>query len=425
MPSSLKVLAFDSWTEGAVHVERLVEAFDACQMELLFLHIGSWGHDLNRPAEERIGQLRVRDISYYGGRSFDQILELERPDLVLFLSLTSFAHRAFNRYCAARSIPTFHLYHGLVTVQSTATARLNPVNLRRQISLGLERAPKNIRQVLPLYARSLWDTKAPVSEWFRLLGDVWRRVVGRAYGGVAARDAACTAVGVYTAADIRHAIARYRAQPGDVHVVGNPDLINMGVAESDLGAALADTGAASTDVVYIDTALVAAGAVFDNEDDFVSHLIQTRDTLKSAGLRMVVKLHPSHFRTAVPDRLRQREVAQCTNGDFLAVLRHSRGCIVEPSSAAIIPALLGVPMLLAQFGKLSKQGYGDVLTSYPRARHARTLDDVAALLRELADPSTVQAVHEWIRVNAGPLPSHDMPRRVAAVCRNLVGPAGI
>src|SRR6478609_3090333 len=117
-PNVWKVIGFDSWTGGAHHYQRLIDAFRAQGLALSLVHIGSWGSDLGRPPVETIGDLPVRDISSYPKRGFPDILDAERPDAVLFLSTETFAHRAFNLYCKSRGIPTVNLYHGLVRVQA-------------------------------------------------------------------------------------------------------------------------------------------------------------------------------------------------------------------------------------------------------------------------------------------------------------------
>lgn len=79
-----KVIGFDSWTEGARYFEKLVPALEDRGYSLILIHIGSWGHDPNRPVEEKIGHLNVRDITYYKGMSFLQILKTEQPEAVIF-----------------------------------------------------------------------------------------------------------------------------------------------------------------------------------------------------------------------------------------------------------------------------------------------------------------------------------------------------
>src|SRR5215471_6987314 len=80
----LKIIGFDSWTGGAFNWERLLPAFASRGMTFMVVHIGSWGVDPGRPAEEKVGPLLMRDVNYYQGKSLDEILDVERPDAVLF-----------------------------------------------------------------------------------------------------------------------------------------------------------------------------------------------------------------------------------------------------------------------------------------------------------------------------------------------------
>jgi hypothetical protein len=418
----MKVLAFDSWTAGVPHVTRLVEAFRVRQLDLLLIHIGSWGHDARRPNEEHFGPLLTRDVRYYGDATFDDILQREQPAGVLFLSMQSFAHRAFKRYCTSRGIPTIHLYHGVVGVQDITSRRLNPVSVRRQAALSLERAGKNLRQLLPTYARSLLATHASFNDWRWFALDLMRKVIGTSYSGAAAPDASTDICCVYVDADIAHAMQRYHMRRESVFVVGNPDLTTMGISQSDLACCLRRTFD-SKQIVYIDTALVDVGAVFADEGAFVQHLIDTRDGLSDAGLELIVKLHPAHLRTAVPQRLRDAGIRLVDNQDFVSTLRRSCAAIVEPSSAALIPALLGLPVFLAKYGRLMGQAYGEVLTSYPRAAVLHELGDLPGAL-QAATSAACDGVDAWIAANAGPLPAEQMPDRVADACAALLARHG-
>jgi len=417
---SQKVIAFDSWTGGVSNFERLVEAFAQRSLDLRLIHLGSWGHDLGRPKEEQIGRLPVRDIRYYERMSFKDILVNERPVAVVFLSTQGFAERAFNRYCKQLGIPSLHLYHGVVCVQSTRSNRLNPVNVRSQLALITRRFYKNIVRIWPVYSKSLWETRAPIRDWAFFGYDVWRQVTNQSYSGVAPADASTTACCVYTKADIDHAVERYHMPREAVFAVGNPDLLRFGLSGDDIGACLNPRWAPGPNIVYIDTALVNAGAVFDDVQDFVRHLQETKEALARQGIRLVVKLHPGHSRTGLPQLLNRLGIEQCTNKDFVQCMKNSCAAIVEPSSAALAPGLLGLPLLLAQYGKLKEQQYGDVLTSYPKADHLVSLDDVAAILMRLRSIPK-EAVSNWICENAGPLPAAEMPNRVVDVIEGLIG----
>lgn len=414
-----KVVAFDSWTVGgSMHLTRLVEPLGEAGIDLMLLHLGSWGHDVGRPDEERIGNLLTRDIRYYRGLSIPDVLAAEKPDAVMFLSTTAFAHRAINRYCRQAGIPTLHLYHGLVGVQSSLP---HPMSARRQVALMADRVGKNVRRIWPLYLRSLQSTRAPASEWGGFVRDLWLQATGRAFFRVAPRDSSTTACAVYAEADVEHAVTRYRMPRDAVHVVGNIDLARFGLAASDLSSCVHRAKPATNEVLYIDTALIEAGVAFGNADECVGHLVATRDALASQGLRLVLKPHPALARTGVLDQIRNEGIATCDNSDFVPRLRDSRGAIGEPSSAALLPALLGLPLLLARYGRLRNLRYGPVLESYPRAGALTSVESAAEDLESLAarDPEGTEA---WVRQNAGPLPADEMPARVTQVLASIMAP---
>jgi hypothetical protein len=412
------ILGFDSWTGGGLKYARLVEPLKQLGYELILIHLGSWGGDEDHPKEEMIGDLRVRDISYYEGRGFDAILQAEAPSAVIFLSNDVFAHRAFNRYSLARGIPTLRLYHGLVRVQAVGGARQYKTNLWSQLRFVLVRIPKGLFKVWPCYISALWRTGASATDWWRFVADLVSQVKGQ-YITVAAKDCQTTECAVYAPADVSHAMGKYGHRTEHVHVVGNPDIMAFGLSEEHMGAAATPASCERTEVIYVDTGLIYAGMVYDAPEDFFAHLCATRDALKAQGRTLALKLHPQHFRTDFPDRVRADGMEVLTNDNFVTRLQQCAAAIVEPSTAALIPAIVGVPLLLAHYGKLSAQAYGEVLLEYPRARMLDDPAQINSLLQAEAAALDPEAVSGWIRLNAGPLPAHLMPQRVADVVHRM------
>src|SRR5262249_34419016 len=147
----------------------------------------------------------------------------EQPDAVVFLSVDTFAHRAFNRYCRAAGVPTLNLYHGLVSVQDVSLTQMYRVHPLAQLKFVLVRIPKALRYIWPAYGASLLSTGADVSEWLRFGKDIVLGALGKREQ-LSARDARTDACCVYVDADIDHAVQRYGFQPEQVVAVGNPDL---------------------------------------------------------------------------------------------------------------------------------------------------------------------------------------------------------
>ncbi len=416
-----KIIGFDSWTEGGHYFERLVPALEDRGYSLILIHVGSWGHDLNRPVEEKIGRLEVRDISYYKGISFLQILKMERPEAVIFFSTRAFAHQAFNRYCQYLGIPTLHAYHGLVTVQAVdpSDGKAYKVNWINVLNLVRARIWKNLTKIWPIYWISLLETQAPLSMWFNFFSEISAKLQQK---NVPAPQAATTTVGcVYVDADVSHMARTYGIPVRSIHTVGNPDLAGFNLHEIDLGSWTISNsqGEKKNEIIYIDTALVEAGVVFANQDEFITHLMDTHIMLERQGLTLVVKLHPAHYRTNVPKRLKDLGITLCSNEDFVNRLKNAFAALSEPSSAAVIPGLLGLPLLLAEYGKLFDQRYGLVLTSYPMVASLRDLAEVVHIVEELRKTTNRDDVMVWIKKNSGPLPAENMPNRVVNVIHGI------
>ncbi len=415
-----RVFGFDSWTGGAFNFARLLPAFDERGMTLTILHIGSWGSDPNRPNLEKIGALEFRDVSFYAGKSFDEILDFERPDAIVLLSTQTFAHRAFLRYCKQRSIPTLHLYHGVVSVQVTdddqGSHRISTLAYAKWV---VPRLGKLIRRTFPCYMAALLRTGAAPREWWRFLTDIIRMARGLP-ALTAAEDASTSQGAVYTKADIEHAVRVYGFRSDDVTAVGNPDLVRFGFRADMLGAHNTPATLTRDRVMYIDTALATMGLQFKSQESFIEHLIATAKSLAAQGKKMIFKPHPANDLAFLRKGLDGAGIELIDKDEFMPQLRDCCACIAEATSLALVPALMGLPMLYATYGELSDQRFGPVLTSYPRG-HLLTdvsrLSDILALDAERLDRG---AVTRWIEANSGPLPAEDMPRRVADIVESMI-----
>lgn len=415
-----KIIGFDSWTQGAHNFERLVPALESLGFELLLIHIGSYGHDINRPKEERIGKLLVRDISYYGCVSLIDVLKIEKPSVVLFLSVRAFAHMTMNRYANFLNIPTCHLYHGLVMVQSfnSNSTLSSKINLRAQLLTICERAYKNIFKLIPMYMRALWATNASFDAWVRLSKYILQKIQRGSTSGAGALDTKTSAGCVYSQVDVCHMHDNYGIGFENIYVVGNPDLIRFDLKQQDFGSSL-NICSQFVDIIYIDTAYVESNMIFSSEDEYVEHLLITKDVLERLGFGFIFKPHPAHFEGTMINKIKTQGIRLCGSSELIVTLKAARAVIVEPSSAALIPGLMGLPLLLAQYGKLNGQKYGEVLTSYPRARALKDLYRLSDVLNDEAESLNIDHVQNWIDRNSGPMPAEDMPFRVAAVLEKI------
>jgi hypothetical protein len=236
---------------------------------------------------------------------------------------------------------------------------------------------------------------------------------------LSAEDAKTDACCVYVAADVEHAIRKYGFRAEDVTAVGNPDLVHFGLPAEAIASHL-EPDIDRPDVMYIDTGLVYTGYVFSTQEEFKQHLIDTNIELAKHGKRLIFKPHPDHRRSNMLQTLTEAGIEICANEEFAERLTRCCAAIVEPSSLGVIPALLGMPLFLAQYGKLEGQRFGQVLASYPRAKPLSDLTQFADSLTSLRQHCDVDATRHWIAENAGPLPADRMPSRVADVVAALI-----
>jgi hypothetical protein len=411
-PTRLKVIGFDSWTGGARIFEHLVDALNERGVDLSIIHLGSWGSDMGRPKTEKIGKLDFRDISSFPTQSFPAVLKSEQPAAVLFLSTDTFAHRAFNRYCRWSGIPTMYLFHGLRSVQATDSGSIYKISLMAQSRFIAERLVKSLTLVWPTYAKALWQTGGTYSEWIRFAKDIIVLGLGR-YARVSASDARTDSCCVFIEADVNLTAHKYGFDKEDIVVVGNSDLASFGLGAEAIGAQLKSPTIDYQDVMYVDSAFIYSGWVFSSKAEYVEHLRATRRALESQGKHLVFKPHPDHFRTEIISELKAEGFDICMKEEFVTRLQRCCGCIVEQSSAAVIPALQGVPLLLASYGKLKGQRFGQMLLDYPRARMLHDVNEVSAVIAEEQQAFNYEDTRKWIDQNCGPMPAEDMPIRVA------------
>lgn len=412
------VIGFDSWTEGSRHYVSLVSDLKNVGVQLILIHIGSWGHDKGRPLHEMIGDLPVYDIAYYGNKNLLEVLKLVNPSAIIFLSTEAFVHQAVNRYASLLDIPTLHLYHGLISVQAVETGHPDHINFFAQLKLVINRFWKNLTKLLPAYIKSLIDTRAGAGQWLRLVRDIIGKVLGW-YTTVASKDAKTQYCAVYTSADIQHALNKYQIERENIRVVGNPDIVKFGLTKDDFGICCS-AESRHKNIMYIDHGGSTCALTFKSPEVFIDYLEYTKKELLKQGYNLLVKMHPSQSRTSTPELAMRRGIELSSNAAFIDELRGCCAAIVGPSTASLIPSLMGMPLLLAGYGAFKAQEYGKALMAYPRSILLIDINDTGWLLADENSRCDSAKVSEWISENAGPLPAEKMPERVANIVLEMI-----
>jgi len=414
MKNFKKILCFDNWTKGIHHFSRLRNSFEKSGYKLILIHLGSWGHDRNRPQEEYIDGVTVRDISFYKEYSFFEIIKKEKPSAILFLWTRSPSFMAFNRCANYLGIPTCHLYHGLTNIHLSSGGMLKYKKFKLNIYKKLySRMYPIIFKIIPSYISSLVVTKAPIQIWFEFLYELIHRfnIIGSRKRCLADTK---TSIGcVYSHSEIKHMNENYCIPLNSIFPVGNPDLTRFNLKHEDYGCKLNNDS--NKKIIYIDTGLYNENIIYENYEKFISHICQTKNEVEKLGFEFAIKLKPhSYFATKEGiSQLRLLNIEICDDNDFLPQLKKCKAVITEPSSAAIVPAALGLLIFLASYGQLSGMKYGTILRSYPRAKELTLLSLLSSYLSNNSNKKSDHLSHnEWIKHNLGPFPAEKMPERV-------------
>jgi|688.fasta_scaffold314574_2 hypothetical protein len=414
-----KVLFFDSWKGGIKSFLRLIPSFNENDISSRLIHLGSWGNEDVLIKDENIQGLSVRDISYYKNKNLLDILKEEKPDLVIFLSTHTFAHRAFIRYCQFLNIPTINLFHGYVRVQDVENVKgAYKIKIGAYLLFVLKRLPKLIYKTLPTYIRSLIKTKAKKSDWISFVKNL-SKIVSPAKFKVGA-DAKSDYCLIFAKGDVKHAIDTYGFAPSKIIDVGNPDLIDFGFKIELLKSFDIKKSINNEFVMYIDTALVASGLVVNGKSEYLQQLLDTNKSLQNQGKKLLFRPHPETTRVMDLSLLKNQGIIIVDKNDFIDKLKLSCAVIAEPTTLSIIPALMGIPLFFAKYNKLNELSYGEVLTSYPLGNILNDIDEISIYLNEFLDKDLTVELDEWISYNSGPMPAEKMPERVTSIALNII-----
>lgn len=410
----MKVIAFDSWTIGAFHFKEIASLLKSKNINFELIHTGSWGNDKKNDNISTHYDFLAKDIRFYNTNDIEIILKKECPDLVIFLSLDTFTHRAFNIYCKQKKIPTILLYHGLIAIQDNDSGGSFKLNFKSQAEFIYKRLLKLIFFVLPNYALCLVRTKKQLSYWLNFLKDIFRIAFSSNRNSKLYYDSQTDKVCIYTKADLIHCMETYKITEEKISIVGNPDLNKFKLKESDFLAYNISTSA--KEIIYIETGLIYVGYVFESIDEYIKHLVNTRDKVRELGLDFSVKLKPmnndKYFQ--IIDQLQSNGINCIENNDLINRLRNCKACIVEPSTITLIPCLMGLPVLKAKYDKLDKVKYGEIINKYPNSYDLVNLNILDSVLQKINSNSFTdcEKMKNWFNENSGPLPSSEMPNRV-------------
>jgi hypothetical protein len=403
------IVGIDSWRGGIAYFLSLHEEFERAGYKLILIHFGSWSHDKECPLSENVKGMDVYDISFFSDLTLYQVLLRLRPAAVVFFSIIALSHQAVNRMAKYLNILTIHSYHGIVSAQAVEASMLYKPSIQALASKSIQVFLANALKVFPFYLSTIYCTKGSLFDYFIPFRAIWDRAF---YVTRTPKADQITDLGfVYIERDRHHMHECYSLPINRIKAVGNFDIASSDLVADDFGSySHKHTYQYGRNIVYIDTALLLGGLLFKDIPQYLDHLLFTRDELNKHGLNLSLKLHPAWKNTILPDMLSQHGLITINKAHIKDALMNSYAVITEPSTFALIPALLGCRLLFAKYSAVRSLEYGQLLKTYPRSATCAKLSTIENQLSSM--DMTNNSLSNWIAENKGPQPASHFAKRI-------------
>ena len=404
----MKIIGFDSWLGGFRNFKRLQNEFQNNNVDFNLIHLSSWSGIAYK--EKNVNNLKSTDISKYKTINFDKILEIENPDLVVFLSTDVFAHKSMIRSCRRKNISTVHLFHGIMTVLSVNEKVSYKKSFLKKIYFAIPRIIKYIKYIVPNYFLSLYLDKITLKEIF-----IFLKTLGKLFDGQNIKkqnhDSRTNLAIVYNHFDASYAKNKFGYNYESIKIIGSPDLFEFNLKESELNIFKNYKNKKRDFVLYLDSVPYLRGLTSLKEN--FEYLLKVNKKVMALGKILAVKLHPEHKKTNFNKKLSDAGVKIVTNQNLIDTIKKSDFVLSEATSLFQIPALMGWPIYISTADAISKMSYGEVITSYPNIFKINKLSELGELHEQNFNSLT------WINENCGPKPFNHFNTRVFNEFKNI------
>ena len=400
-----KILLFDCWTKGLIHIFRLLPFLKKLNIEFNLLHTGSWGDEKGRPIEEDINGIKVFDIKKY--KTFNDALDKINPDLVLFLSLDPIAHRAFNRICQFRSIKTILVYHGLHSVfNSLSAAGKTQANYIRYL---MQRLKSGVIKNIHAYVKTLFETSVSFQDLIKLLCDIVYKLLGREIK-ISRNDGTPDHICIFNEFDESHARNKYPTCK-KFYRTGLFDIEKFQGLEEKIYAEH-QTGSKKK-IIYIGTGLRSTNMLSADHTEYFRYLCNIQDYF-SPLFEVGFKLHYSRLNKINSIASRERVSFKFINdNEFIDYVTSSAFGICEPSSASLIPALLSKPIFLPAFDIYKDLKFGPAILEYPGAFYIQDIENILEIFSSFDYDVYKKDIYNWKVKCVGPPPITNTSKNLA------------
>lgn len=351
----MKILAFDSWLGGQRNFKRLVPYLGE-EDEIILIHLSSWSN--NKYEEINLSKFRSYDISNFpsNGR---KILEKVNPDLVIFLSVDVLPHMAMINASNKLSIPTVHLFHGILSVLPGAGKPQYKKKLIGLLIKSLSSLPKYIFKILPFYLRSVESSLSHVRLLPRMILNI-----AKTKRELLISENKCLYAMVFVESDVRYAKEVYKYQ--NVSVVGNPDIDEFPLVTNKKNY--------SNYFLFIDSVPFLRGVISLQQN--IRYINALKARAKSLNLKFAIKLHPENSKGQLHDIfVSEDDIYILQKDEFSKCVSEAAVIVSDPTSLISIVFKFNRPLYFPKLKEYSPT-YGEFITDNGLSRYFENVNEI-------------------------------------------------
>lgn len=331
----MKILYIDPIDKGYRNFLRLNEDFVSKGFETLLLHTTSLFED-DFKREEKIGNMILRDISYYQTKCLRKVIEQEKPKIIVMINLSFTFDRTIVNIAKKNSIKICYLAHGTLVNPNTYLSNVKELDKNIKKNPARIFSKKNYT-LLMNYLDSQYK-RSKFLAFYRLIRGIVKSPSQFLTFAKYEDELDVDLLLVYINDDRKHLIENMNYPAEKIKVVGNPEISQFMkqklLTKSDFQRSI---GLNENDdyVVYLDDGFVDGETIW-TEKQWFNHLDYISDALEAQNKKLVLKLHPRIKQENYKDFFNaKKNILPIEDTSFNNLLYHSDFSISHYSSTII------------------------------------------------------------------------------------------
>lgn len=396
----MKILFFDTWTKGIRNFSRLVEPLERAGFQYKLVHLESWGEPCEKI--QKIGKIDCYDISYYKTNYIYDVLKMEKPNVVLILSLSYLLDRTVVSMCNNLGIKVAYLAHGKIYMKQGVGNLSTNTSLMNRI---IGKLKSKSSRILFNYVRYNTLTRFKPLLVSNTINEFLCHSNNSMFTPYTEEFKVDTGMVYYDSEKIMFENERHFPK-GMIQAVGNPELdfiINNEIIDKGKFLSLINYPNKKY-ALYLDDGFTQE-QILTNEE-WKNFIMEMYKPIKDKGWGLIIKLHPRTDIKPIDDFLSENNILAIKDVDFKNVIYHSEFVFSHSSSTVIYGMILNKPILLPRWGKMK-----DLIRNYPNdvVSYCNSEDEYIELL---ANGIPTKKVDKYLSENCGLLDGRSVERIV-------------